>query len=140
MNPEKTVGYSLLLVGITAIIFSVFSIYQVFSGKEKIPMIFTFESPSFSLPKADFTTPQIDLSQIEIPGIDLEQLMPPATPDKKSETQEIKFIPDELLNTMVNISVFLLLMSFVSSSGTKLASLGIKLIKDIPPSKSNSQT
>ncbi len=141
MNTEKTVGYSLLLVGIVAIIFSVVSIYLVFTGKKQAPQVFNFESPSFSLPSANITTPQLDLSQIEIPGIDLEQLMP-ETPQKEegeeSTTQEVKFIPDELLNTMVNISIFLMLMSFISGSGTKIASLGIKLVKELPTPKTKS--
>jgi len=138
MNTEKTIGYSLLLVGISTIIFSVISIYLVFTGKKQVPQIFTFESPSFSLPGANLTAPQLDLSSIEIPGIDLQKLMPEVTPDQGSETQEIKFIPDELLNTMVNISIFLMLMSFISGSGTKIASLGINLIKEIKNPKTKS--
>jgi hypothetical protein len=132
MNLDRTIGYLLLLLGILTIIVSTFFVYQVFTGQKNPPQVFNLESPSFKLPSANISTPQLDLSQVNIPGLDLQELVPQEN-DEQDKTQEVKFIPDQLLNGIANISLFLLLMSFISSAGLKLASLGIKLIKTPPP-------
>lgn len=130
MNKDHLPGYLLITFGILLIAFSVFSVYQVFTGQKKPAPVFNLESPSFKLPSANISTPQIDLSQISIPGVNIKELIPPASKEESaSDTQEVKFIPDELLNGLANLSLHLILMSFISSSGVKLASLGIKLIK-----------
>jgi len=134
MNKKQLPGYLLIAFGILLIAFSVFSVYQVFTGQKKPSPVFNLESPSFKLPSANISTSQLDLSQINIPGVNLEELIPPAPKEESASdsTQEVKFIPDELLNGLANLSLHLILMSFISSSGVKLASLGIKLIKTLP--------
>lgn len=123
-NFEKILGYLLLLVGIAMILTSLFLVYQVLTGKNKPPQIFNVESPTIKLPTA---SSNLQLPEgLELPeGFSLQEATNEATP------AGIKIIPDELLNGMVNISLYYLLMMFAASTGVKIADIGTKLIKEI---------
>lgn len=108
MNSEKIIGYCLLIAGMVIILASTFSLYRVFTGQQKPPSVFSFEVPGISLPASPTTQSQLP-----------------------AETAEIKILPDELINSLMNMSVYFLLMMFISSSGAKIASIGVKMIKDV---------
>ena len=126
MNTEKIIGYVLLIAGIGVIIGSTFSLYQVFTGQKTAPQVFQFESPSISLPTQQSF-------QLELPeGMTLpEGVALPETKNQPAESEGFKILPDETLNNMGNAGLYLLLMGFLASSGAKIASIGVKMVKDI---------
>jgi hypothetical protein len=99
---EKIIGYSLLFVGIFLIIVSVFSVFQVFTGAVKPVQLFQMQGISLDLGTQN--------------GIKL-----PST----------EIVPAAMLNDTTNLFVHLLLMGFIASTGQKLASLGIELLRPI---------
>ncbi|MBN1262914.1 MAG: hypothetical protein JW991_01000 [Candidatus Pacebacteria bacterium] len=125
MNSEKLAGYLLLAVGLGVIVASAFSIYQVFTGLKTPPEVFSFEAPGITLPGQQNY-------QIRLPeGYELPERFSLSDPGEKSPPQELKLLPDEVVNGLVNMSIYLLLMGFLSSVGFKIAALGIKLVKEI---------
>ena len=99
---EKITGYSLLGIGIFLIIISVVSVFQVFTGQVKPVRLFQMQGISLDLG-----------SQAGI----------------KLPTTEI--IPAALINDSTNLFLHLLLMGFIASTGQKLASLGVQLVRPI---------
>lgn len=121
MNSEKIIGYLLLALGIGIIIASTFSLYQVFTGQKIAPEVFQFEAPTISLP----TTQQLQLPQ------DMELPEGFSFPQAEAQSQEFKVLPDEAINNLSNMFIYLLLMGFIASSGAKIATIGTKMAKDI---------
>lgn len=126
MISEKIIGYLLLLFGIGIILGSTYSLYLVFTGKQESPQIFSFKMPTISLPSQQSYQLQLPEGMSLPEGVSLS----PAG-EKAATPSEIKLFPDEPINKMVNMSIYLLLMGFVASSGAKIASIGVKMIKDI---------
>jgi len=127
MKIEKIIGYLLLIAGISVIVASGFSLYQVFTGRKEAPQVFSFKMPGISLP--------ISQTEIKLPeGINLPtgvQLPEGLLGQNSGEKSEIKLLPDEPVNQITNMSIYLLLMGFLVSVGGKIASLGVQLIKEI---------
>lgn len=116
----KTVGYTLLGIGLLMIVTSVFMVIGVLSGYSKPPQVLNVEAPSIQLPNAASTVeiPQ----QLKAQGFSLAQNNAPASQ---------KIISDELFNFYVNVGLFYLLMMFIASSGSKIATIGTHLIQEI---------
>jgi len=145
MNTEKIIGYLLLIAGIGIILASTFSLYQVFTGQRSAPSVVSFKAPTISLPtqpSLEFKLPEgIDLPEgMELPeGLSLPDLPTPGVAREvprnerapSAESQELKLLPDEAINSIANMSIYLLLMGFIASSGVKIAGIGVKMIKDI---------
>lgn len=102
------------------IIVPIFLIAGVLTGKSKPPQVFNVEAPTFDLPLSG--------QQLELPK---NVTIPQGLNMTQSGSQKIKIIPDEVFNSSLNIGVYYLLMVFIASSGSKIAGIGIKLIKDI---------
>ena len=126
MNTEKIIGYVLLVVGIGIIISSAFSVYQVFTGQKTPPQVVSFEAPSITLPGQQ-------AFEIELPeGMELpEGVSLPKTSASQGKPQELKILPDEMINQISNMSLHFLLMGFLVSVGAKIASIGTKMAKEI---------
>ncbi|HUW21387.1 MAG TPA: hypothetical protein VMW41_01835 [Candidatus Bathyarchaeia archaeon] len=127
MATEKIIGYFLLLVGIVTIVAGTFSLYQVFTGDRKAPRLFHVKMPAISLPGQQSL-------QLELPeGMSLPDglSLPKNIASPQQDSSEMKLLPDELVNDLTNMSLYFLLMGFVVSSGAKVASISVKLIKDI---------
>ena len=124
LNGEKLFGYVLLLAGLLMIFAATYMVYGVLTGKSKPPKVFNVKAPSFQLPSP--AVPNIELPEgATLPaGLKLNQ-----GPNPSPST--IKLIPDEVFNGYLNIGLYYLAMMFLASSGTKVAGLGIKMIKDI---------
>ena len=103
--PEKAIGYTLLSVGILTILFTAFSVIQVFTGNAEPVQIFTFEG--------------IGLSASELTGGAI-----PAN-------EQIDLISPELINDTSNLFAHIFLMGFISTVGFKLASLGTMMVRPI---------
>lgn len=117
---EKTIGYVLLAVGLSMIVISVFMIVNILTGRSKPPQVLNVEAPSIQLPSAG----SIELpEQLRAQGFSLGQT------GKEQSSQKI--IPDEVFSFYINAGVFYLLMMFIASAGSKIATIGVHLIKDI---------
>lgn len=120
LGANKVIGYTLLAVGVLAIIIPIFLISVVLTGKSKPPQVFNVEAPIFEIP--------LSPDQMETPG---GTKTPSGLNMIQSGSQKTKIIPDEVFNASLNISVYYLLMIFITSAGSKLAGIGVKLIRDI---------
>lgn len=122
INFEKIIGYILLFAGLAMIFMAIFLIYNVLTGKSKAPNVV-----SYSLPPIDLAGLN---NQLQIPeGLQLPEgfQLPEATPSSAGKFQ----IPNELVNDSINTGLYFLLMSFILSAGSKVAGIGVKLIKEI---------
>lgn len=126
LNTEKIIGYILLVIGMGIILVSAFSVYQVFTGQKTPPRVVSFEAPSFTLPGQQ-------AFEIELPeGMKLpEGVSLPQTSVSQGKSQELKILPDEMINSVSNLSFHFLLMGFLASVGAKIASIGTKMVKEI---------
>ncbi|MEX2028659.1 MAG: hypothetical protein WD988_04145 [Candidatus Curtissbacteria bacterium] len=120
LKTNKVIGYGLLTGGVLAIIVPVFLISSVLTGKSKPPQVFDVEAPTFEIP--------LSADQLEIPGGSKTSSGLSMT---QSGSQKAKIIPDEVFNTTLNISLYYLLMLFITSAGSKIAGIGTKLVRDI---------
>ncbi|GEM_PF-1282267 len=117
---DKTIGYLLLAAGILMIVTPIFLISNVLTGKSKPPQVFNVEAPTFDLPLSG--------QQLEVPK---DVKIPAGLAMTQSGSVKTKIIPDEVFNSSLNIGVYYLLMVFIASSGSKIAGIGVKMIKDI---------
>lgn len=115
---DKIIGYLLLASGLIIVAVSASFVYRAMSGKMTPPRVFDVESPTITLPTT--AVPQVEVPE----GFEL------AKPETSELPPKVKIIPDELLNGVVNISLFYLLMMFMASTGSKVADIGIKMLKD----------
>lgn len=114
------IGYVLLAGGILMIVIPIFFIAAVLTGKNKPPQVFNVEAPEINLPSQQ----SIDLpDNLKRAGVTLNA---PVQGNSK-----MKLIPDAVFNDTLNIGLYYLLMTFIASSGSKIAGIGVKLIKDI---------
>ncbi len=116
---EKVTGYTLVLIGIVIILFSGFSVYQVFTAKEKPVQLFHF--PGIS----------INMANLMGNGDGLSAEQAAAFEKQKAQVKPQEIISSELLNDSSNIGAHMLLMGFIASIGYKIASLGIQFVRPI---------
>lgn len=102
MKDYKALGYGLLAAGLIMIIYSVLSMYSVYTGAAPAPSVIRMNSVTISLP----TNPGNPPVQAELfSGIESSKL--------------------------VNMGLWFALMSFVASGGGRIGGLGVKLIREI---------
>lgn len=106
---ERNTGYMLLSIGIAVMVITVIIAILTFIGILKPIGLFNITSPSFNT--ASFAP--------SIPGL-------PAPTG-----QDIKIIPTDAFNKLLNLGIEFLLMTFILSFGYKLADLGVKLLRPI---------
>lgn len=118
---EKVVGWILLSFGLLLILLSLVFIFLVFTGRTKPPEVMNVAAPSLELSSL---TGSIELPpQLRAQGFSISQN------DQKPAGQKI--IPDDVFNFYINSGIFYLLMMFVASTGSKVAGIGVSLIKEI---------
>lgn len=105
----KLSGYLLLASGLALIIFSLVSVYLVFTAQHQAPQLFNQAGISFDLGKM-LTG---NLSQLSASGSSTE------------------ILSADTINRSTNLFVYLVFMSFVSGAGFKIATLGIQLLRPI---------
>lgn len=115
---EKVHGYVLLYGGIVLMIFSLFSLVFVFTGRAEPIQIFHMKGLSID---SSALTPQIDTSSL--PGFNMPTQMKVAKP--------IEIFPAEDLNRSANIFAHLMFMGFLLSVGSKIATIGTNLLRPI---------
>ncbi len=108
------------------------SVYQVFTGKQEPPKVFSLLAPTLDL---SALTPKS--SSIKLPeGVSLPEggSLPSEislSGDSLGQMPKFEIIPAKAFNQIINMSVYLLLMGFISSLGSKVAFIGVRMIKDI---------
>lgn len=117
---RKIAGFSLLIIGLLMVIIPIILIGRVFTGVSKPPQVVNVEAPTLSLPSLGDS---IEIpAQLQSQGFSLKQ---------KGNAKQPKIIPDEVFNLYINSGFFYLFMIFVTSSGSKVANIGINLSKDL---------
>ena len=111
MKARKIIGWLLLLVGLIIIFYSLFTSYNIFTGKSLGPTV-------FKMPEKETVLPQKGKDQA------LEGQMQEMMGEQLKEMLPVDFIP-KLLN-LLSWSIMAGIMIF---AGAQISSLGIKLIK-----------
>lgn len=117
---EKLIGYLLLFIGLFMIFLSLFLVFNALSGSFK-PMKVT----NYKLPPLELSVPTSSFQLPEGAQVPEGFQMPTSTASTKMQ------IPDEIINDLIGITFYYLLMMFLASSGSKIAGIGVKMIKDI---------
>jgi hypothetical protein len=116
---EKIAGYALVAVGITIMFFSAFSVYQVFTAKERPVNLFHFEGIS------------LNLASLLGSGEGLSSEQKAALERQKAQIKPQEIVSADLINESSNIAAHMFLMGFIASIGYKIASLGIQFLRPI---------
>jgi hypothetical protein len=106
---EKIIGYILLLLGLVLIFAFSLNVFLVFT-KQASPVSY-FKLPSLTLNTAAFIPDQLK-NQIQTPP-------------------NMELLSGQALSDMANLTLHLVLMSFLVGVAFKIASLGIQLIRPI---------
>ncbi|XOB40550.1 MAG: hypothetical protein ACKKMR_00870 [Candidatus Nealsonbacteria bacterium] len=109
MDLTKIIGWLTFLAGISIILFTLYSSYNIFTGKAEVPEIFAFEID---------TQP----TQGKTPGLQ-DQLGQMITEQLKN------ILPLEAISTLLNLMVWAMGAGLLIFGGSQIAGLGIKLIK-----------
>ena len=113
MNISKNIaGWVLLAAGLALIIWTLVSSYNIFTGKSAMPAIFQAQSNSSLV--------SVNSNQPTDPQAQLQKLL---------QEQLANLIPADALIKILNLSVWSLLAFIFIFGGTKIADLGIKLLK-----------
>lgn len=113
---EKIVGYLLLAIGLLIIAYSGFSVYSVFTKKNKPIDLFALTGISLdigSLTGGDSASQQTGM------------------PSREGVPAKTELVSPEIINTPLNLVAHLMLMGFVATVGYKIASLGVMLLRPI---------
>ncbi|MBI3342510.1 hypothetical protein HY024_05300 [Candidatus Curtissbacteria bacterium] len=116
---DKLTGYVLLLLGLLMIAIAVVLAFLLLTGRTKPPQAVNFEAPSIQMPSN---------GSVELPAQLKSQGFSVSKPTSQVGAQKI--ISDEVFNFYLNTGLFYLLMMFVASAGSKVAMIGVHLIKD----------
>ena len=108
-------GWILLMIGISIIFWTLYSSYNIFTGKEKIPEIFQTEAQKFEITNKPKTGPSQSEPQKEI--------------EKIIEDQLKKMLPVNFLPRLLNLICWSILAGILIFGGSQISSLGIKMIK-----------
>lgn len=110
MNFSKVIGWLTFLAGISIVLFTLYSSYNVLTGKAALPEFFTFELQQTQSPQKE-TFP----GQEMIGDLISEQLK--------------GFLPENTVPRVLNLLVWSVLAGILIFGGSQIANLGIKLIK-----------
>lgn len=125
-HKEKTLGYVLLILGISLIVTTAVFAFIILTGKLEPPKVFNVESPSIQLPSAN---QGLNLEGLENSGIPPQLLQ---SLENQDQTQnKLKLLPDEVFSKLLNVSLFYLLLMFIASTGAKISAIGVSLVKEI---------
>jgi len=110
-NFPKIVGWLVFFAGLLIISFTLWSTYNIFTAQSSVPEFF----PSVKETKAPSQAGTQD-AQAQLQKMIGEQLQ--------------GFFPADFMGKTLNLTVWSLLAFILMSGGSKISSLGIKLIKD----------
>ena len=105
---ERVLGYVLLFAGLIIVVFAGFSVYSVFTKNSKPVDLFDFPPVSIS-------------ADALISGAGLKQ----------GEAPQMELLPSKILNDTSNLLAHLFLMGFIAGIGSRIASIGVSLLRPI---------
>ena len=114
MEIKKIIGWLTFFVGLSIIFFSLYSSFNIFTGKEEPPEVF---KPKEKLP------------------VSSEVKMPTTPTEIQKQIQMMIFrqleemLPTNVIPTMLNLFIWSMLAGTLIFGGGQIANLGIKLIK-----------
>ena len=110
---KKILGLVLLFSGLIIILYSLYSSYNIFSGKAKAPEIFKIEKKETALEKTG-NTPQISLEN-EV---------------RKLVGQQVEnMIPSEFISQILNMISWSIFIGILVLIGGKISAIGIGLLR-----------
>ncbi len=113
--PIKIFGWILLVTGVVIIGWTLYSSYNIFTGKAVMPEI-------FEIPKEETKTPATKGGTTGSQDIQVQL--------EKMLNEQLKgLLPVGALSKILNLSVWSILAFILIFGGNQIASLGIKLIK-----------
>ncbi|MBP6994401.1 hypothetical protein KBB12_04105 [Candidatus Woesebacteria bacterium] len=121
------VGYALIALGVLIMLLSCFQVYRVFTRQAEPMHYFNFPGIKIDLTKL---APQVDTSSLDALKKQFNLGVGSSQPTAES-ANATEILPAEVLNEPANLGVFLLFMGFLLSFGSKLADLGIKLVRPV---------
>jgi len=95
MKYEKIFGFILIIIGLMLIFYSIYSMFNIFSGSSNPPKIIKMNDVKLSIPLVG----------------------------------EIEILSGEEISKIANMSLYSIFMFFIISAGSRIADLGIKLLK-----------
>ena len=107
MNLTKIIGWFTFLAGICIVLFTLYSSYNIFTGKMDIPEIFRTSGFSDTFNVQGDETGALPVIIGAIRGI----------------------FPSDAIQKFLNLAVWMMLAGILIFGGTQIANLGIKLIK-----------
>ncbi|XOA43011.1 MAG: hypothetical protein ACKKMO_00875 [Candidatus Nealsonbacteria bacterium] len=110
MDSTKLIGWLTFLVGVSIILFALYSSYNIFTGKTTVSEIFAFE-----IKETQSTQGKIPISQEDVGQIIFEQLK--------------NLLPIDTFSKLLNLTIWAMGAGILIFGGSQIASLGIKLIK-----------
>lgn len=116
MKSLKIFGWSLLILGLAVIFYSLFNSYNIFTGKSQPPTVFKIEE------KEKTISPQEETAQG--PKETAEKLV-----EEKVQEQLEAMIPKDALPKLLNLVTWSILAGILIFGGTQISGLGINLIK-----------
>lgn len=110
MSLERILGFIVLLLGLTIILYSLISSFQIFTGRIDAPELFSFDEPA--------------------------NIQEAASPDGiQGQVGELlrnqlgKLLPTDTISRTLNISMWSLFAGLLLFGGGQIAGIGIKLLK-----------
>jgi len=140
---NKVAGWVLLIAGALMIFWGVFASYDIFTGKKQAPMVFTSSAINEETAEtADNNKKAADTGKTDLEkykNIDPQNLqnMQQTQADQmqnlvaESLTKQLgKMMPADSITKIMNLSSWSMFVFILIYAGSKIASLGIKLVKD----------
>lgn len=111
----KIFGWTLLIIGVLIIVWTLYSSYNIFTAKTVAPEVFSFSADNLGQP--GLTPGQGTRGDIE------------AQMQKMIGEQLKGFLPVDTIPKMLNLTAWAILAGILIFGGAQISNLGIKLIK-----------
>ena len=108
---RKLIGWLTFFGGVSIILFTLYTSYNIFTGKMDAPEIFETKEKETQEPIS---------GEAEEPSVQLEKMI---------SKQLKEFLPVDSLPKLLNLGVWMMLTGVLILGGTQIANLGVKLIK-----------
>ena len=112
---SKVSGWFLLVLGLGIILWTLYSSYNIFTGKTLAPEVFKIEE------KAEIPVPT---EAPETPQAQMEQML-----QERIQEHLEEMLPANVVPRFLNLASWSIFVGMMIFGGAQLASLGIKLIK-----------
>ena len=117
MEPKKIIGWVLIIAGLLLIFWTLYSTYNIFTGKKMMPEIFKVE-------KEKQVSSGEEIKKNIISQKELEDEM------KKIVQEQVKdIVPSEFLSRIFNLTSWSILAFILVFGGSTISGIGIKLLR-----------